>query len=376
MKNSLYALFFTSLAAFPASQLFCSESSRLSPEQLKLFASTNTYKGQEITPGNIRQLMPQKSPKVSNFIRSWLERHEDLAKVMSGAEAFTGDNPVITQDAQGRGEYFKQTQERIEQEGFKNLSSSSNTVIEIDDLVVKAGSIPNRHKNLDAEFGKEYGDQITAAELEDFNQNRGGRTFQTISRAATYLRGIEAKELFNLDCTTFTETDLVNIPGRPEEVADTNYVTVEKKVKPVADLQNHALALDEEIMRQSLILIAYTGLWNMVGSGGNIFVVKDPETGKLIACHHDLEQPNFHRKPSKFLNNDVDKYVANIQHGWGTYGSQIIQPYAEKVEKNIDYTDMPEDQKELLKQLLRDRVATLLKTKAAIEAELSEHLPK
>jgi len=341
----------------------------------KLFATTNTYKGMPITSENILELS-EAPEEVRTFIQGWLEQHLDAAVIMSGQEAFEGEDPVPTQGRQGRVDYYHATQERLRKAGLENLSQSSNTVVEAGDFIIKASSELNRGNNIAVGvFGLPYGSQLSPEQLREFKE-KYGKTYQAISRVAYAHRAREACKEFELNLVTIPDKYLVHIPGRPTEVADSNYVAVAKKVPNiVADLQEHALSLDPEVIRQLTILIGYTALWNHVGSAGNIFVVEDPETKEQKLSYHDTEQPNVH-SPADFFHEKAAVHFSNVHHGWNELKTQIIEAYATNLNASIDETNLSEDKKALLKSLVNKRVEQLLKEKQELEAKISAHFPK
>lgn len=342
----------------------------------RLFASTNTYKGEPITSENILGLS-EAPEEVRIFIQGWLEQHPDTAAIMSGQEAFEGENPVPTREPKERVGYYRATQERLRKEGLQNLSRSSNTVVMVGDTVIKASSELNREKNIATGlFGLPYGSGVSSEQFKEFKEKHGGKTYQTVSRIAYALRAREACEKFNLNRLTVPEKYLVHIPGTSTDLADTNYVAVAKKTENiVADLQEHALSLDSEVIRQLTILIGYTALWNHVGSAGNIFVIEDPKTKEQKLCYHDTEQPNVH-SPADFFHKKAAVHFSNVHHGWNELKTQIIESYATHLATSIDQTNLSDDKKALLKSLVNKRVEELLKEKQELEAKISAYFPK
>lgn len=346
-------------------------------ELFKLFSSTNTYKGVPITSENILEMSPEVPADVREFIQAWMKLKPEVAAIMSGQEAFEGDNPVVTQDRAGRIAYMRSVQKRLEKAGLKNLSESTNTVVQIDDFIIKASGLPNRMVNIaTGYFGKTYGQPFSPEQWKEFKEKTGGDTEQTISRLAYLLRAREACETFGLNKITVPDKYPVQIPGRPKVVADTNYVVVENKVKNVvADLQDHPLALDREIVRQLTMLIGYTALWNHVGSAGNVFVVKDAATGELKLCYHDTEQPNVH-SPADFFHKKPAVHFSNVRHGWNELNAQVILAYKDKLCTSIDESNLDPEKKEFLKELVNERVQQLLKEKKELEEKIAANFPK
>lgn len=306
------------------------------------FASTNTYKGEEITAESLLKLTPQAPQDITSVTQDWLTAHPQLAHHLSGVDApLAGDIDI-------RRSYHKKVYGDFKDAGYPTLTHSVNWVLDLHpDWLMKVSGEPNRHENLTTYFGKNYGEEITPEELEHF-KSESGVTFQTISRLAYYLRAKEVVEAEGLSIK-IPETYLVHIPGQSLEICDANYVVVEKKVQGTFTyLEDHEKAVEEQTILDLVKLIGYTALWNHTK---NILVDKEN------AVHYvDLEQPNRHNaKASEFFHRVIEVHRSNVQHGWTELDNQIIKKYVEQQkvlnQRVIDITNLI-----ALKQALQEQI--------------------
>jgi hypothetical protein len=315
------------------------------------FASANSYYGQEITPDTILKMAPKPNEKLTEDAQKYLKDHPGLIKLFSGSfyyepldsEKFGTVTPYnlsfypqeTEKDKDAKAAFQELRTSTLKAAGIDpaKLPGSNYTVDLNDDWLIKASSRANRVENINSSVGNPYGATVTPQQLEAFKKmTGGGKTYQTISRLAYWLRLREAKKELKLNRICLPKQYLVHIPGRPTEVEDQNYVIVERKIKGGRDFKDSPLAVDKELMKQLTWLIGYAALWDL--SDHNI-LIKD---GK--ACMIDVEQPNVH-KPLEFFHKNTQTHRSNVDHGWAEVRNRIIKPYADK--EGIDTKPLLDD---------------------------------
>lgn len=311
---------------------------KVKAEQALDFASANTYYGQEITPENIIQLAPKIESEVTAIVENFLIKNNPLGNILSGASyynpilfydkvPFTLDFAQQTADQEAKQAYFGTMRATFTKLGL-NLKPGANYIIDLNDAwIIKASGFSNRLNNINLQVGNKYGSNITSQQLAEFKRmTDGGKTYQTISRLAYWLRAQEAKEKLGLDRICLPKQYLVHIPGRPHIVEDTNYVIVEEKIRDTKPLTDTPLAGDPEVIQQLTQLIGYTALWDI---NANNLLVKGNQV-----CIIDTEQPSVH-KPLDFFHKDMSVHRDNVGHGWGELESHIIKPYGQTHQKDV-----------------------------------------
>lgn len=309
------------------------------------FASTNTYQGTEITPENILKFDPQPPGDLKAKVEEFLTKNDILSNILSGDSyyqkimyypkaPFALDFSQQTADQDLKQLYFGNMANVLKNRYGITKSLGANFVLPFgDDWVIKASGFSNRRENIGNQLDKSYGAGFTQSELEKFKADIG-KTYQTISRRAYWLRAHEAKEKLKLDRICLPQEYLIHIPGRPNQIDDTNYVIVEEKIKDAKPITQTSLAVDPEVIQQLTQLIGYTALWDI--NSQNIIVSGDK------ACAIDLEQPNVYR-PTNFFNKNVGLHRAFLKQGWKQLEDNIIKQYAN--EHKADVKDLVEEKK-------------------------------
>lgn len=304
------------------------------------YNSGNTYQGQEITAENILQLIPEPPHELEAKVQTYLKQKPILANIISGADyynkimffdkaPFTLDFQPDTPDRPIVDLYFKTMESYIRQAGLPT-KPGQNFVIPLGDHIIKASGFFNRRENINAYLRQTdptqtHGKTILPAQLEKFNKEVG-KTYQTISRVAYWLRLKELKETLNLDRICLPDKYLVHIPGRPLQVDDTNYVVAETALDDAVPFDQTDLAQDPEVIQQLTQAIGYAHLWDI--NSRNILVSGDK------ACIVDTEQPNV-GVPTKFFLKDLKGKKGEHRGGWDELETNIIRPYA-KSHPDID----------------------------------------
>lgn len=305
------------------------------PEETTDFASSNTYHGDAITAENILQIAPRVPQEIAALVENFLTKNKPLGNILSGVSyykpilfydkaPFALDFSSQHADSDPKQVYFGATLNAFAKLKL-NLKPGPNYILQIsNDWILKASGFSNRRENINAQVGNPYGATVTTDQLEKF-KSLIGKTFQTISRMAYWLRAQEAIEKFGLNRICLPKEYLVHIPDRPAVIEDANYVIVEEKItgKPIMDTD---LAGDPEVIRQLTQLIGYTALWDINQS--NVIVL-----GNRV-CIVDMEQPNVH-KPLDFFHKDISIHRSNVIHGWEVLENTIIKPYAQRHNKNV-----------------------------------------
>ena len=316
------------------------------PAQDLDFGSTNTYKGKQITAENILELAPQAPADVKAQVDEFLTKNLILSNILSGESyyqkimfypkapfsiAFSQPGDV---DKELQQLYFGSMSQKLKTIwGINKPNIGSNFVIPMGDWFVKVSGFSNRRENIINELGLPYGSNITQANLEKFKAGMG-KTYQTISRMAYWLRAKEAKEKLKLNRICLPQEYLVHIPGRPTQVDDTNYVIIEEKIKNAKPITQTDLATDPEVIEQLVQLIGYAALWDI--NPNNILANED------MTCTVDLEQPNVYN-PSNFFDKNTGLHRAFMEQGWKELEDNIIKPAAAAQKKDVK--DLLEEKK-------------------------------
>ena len=232
--------------------------------------------GSPLTCDVVQAWAPRLSEDEEELIGDWLVSHPELIE------------RLIVQDVAPSERISKcvETKEWLDtQEDLKNLARS-NFIFEDPSgkYVIKISSYTSRLQNQIMAAGiPAYFTKVSPEVLE---QVAACDTFQTVSYIPTFLRYQELKQDRGLDHLHVPETFLMHVPGRPQELCDSNYVIVQKKDDLLRreDVLARLPSLTKEQIYETVLLIFYCALWNMrtnlqIGTGGTIIV-------------NDLEQPN------------------------------------------------------------------------------------
>lgn len=291
------------------------------------FASTNTYKGEIINAESILRLAPHAPEDVVRLTQGYLLQRPKAARYFSGQvyyQKVPGYDKApfainLEQEASLKEAFFGERKRQMDAEGVINRVGGPNFVIDLNpNWLLKVSGFGNRRENINKEQSPAesyaWGSSVSQDALDAFIK-KGGKTYQTISRMAYWLRAKEAQTVLGLDRICLPEQYLVHIPDRPEHVDDTNYVIVEQTITGAKPLTETPLACDPEIISQLTQIIGYTALWDI--NPNNILASNNN------ACIVDTEQPNNH-KPSDFFMEDADVFRSNVGHGWAELTQNII----------------------------------------------------
>jgi len=204
--------------------------------------------------------------------------------------------------------------EKYKAKGIESKTMGANYVLRLPeayDHYVKISGPSNRYTLKLADQGGFKKEDIRKYDHRKTLQN----TYQTASRKFGYLRLTEAIEKFKLDKLEVPVADLVNInPKKPNSCEDRDCIFVQKILKPedgytpLGGIKDKNKVLDKETIRQLVIAIIYTGLWD--DFSGSLFVNK--RKGKIAII--DAEQP-ANTKTEQMFNKDINKLKINIAKG-------------------------------------------------------------
>lgn len=265
----------------------------------------STFSAKELTPQSLPLLMPQLPEKDYLNIRKWVDNplHKSIIKYLV----------VLQHPLAGSTGDFKDVRTRIN--GFLQLCglynlSRWNYIFEIGgtDYVIQFAGVLNRVKNLliynDPDPTNPTFVHKTPDALCDLVIKKIPATYQTVSRAAHYLRAMEAKDIFNLDAIFLPKTFLISIDRQmPAHVHDGNSVVIQKKiladVVPVRQMPlQEKMKIAVENVRQLLVLSIYAVIWDL-----NANLLFDQQNKTFVIS--DLEQPNTSNPSDFFLKREA-----------------------------------------------------------------------
>jgi len=359
------------------------------------YTSTNTYYGTEITLDNLLELLDQEVPldpednfEIQNFIKEY-----DLEQILSGAEyqeeMFTNANQ------EERRAIVDSITTYLEERKIPHINAPNSILIIVNNKwVIKRSKVHVARQNvLDTlesmrQGRKAWAEWMRLLTREEYNQFMnlfGGRVYQNISRAMTYLlarqaaRALDEQNRHNRQheqLVRIPETHLVHIHGRPFDIEDRNYVVIEEYLgENLTPLEESSLALNEDVTLQMVRMIARTAWWNI---RGNAHLVDDRVN------YHDHELPNRH-DIRHILHRDTQHYRDLVQHGWRDLEENIIKPYAQAHTTNIEkllkhnrdfvqfgWMDLEETIMHYVQEH-NDNIERLLACKSALEREIMQN---
>lgn len=281
--------------------------------------------------------MPQ---EVNTLVHDFFEHKYPLGYILSGADhykdiMFFGKPPFALQfpkeghrspDQEIISAYFGTMKHVMDKLGFHGFKPGQNIVISVNNTwILKSAGFANRLQNITAELGLPYGSVLSKENVEEFISRYQGKTYQTITRMACWLRAKEAIEKLNLDRIRLPNHYLVHIPGRPTDMCDANYVIVEEQIPDLKSMSQTDLLGDAEVVRQLTQLIGYSSLWDV--NEGNLLAHGDQ------AVIVDFESPNVH-KPSNFYMKDKNVFRSNCGGGWLGLRNRM-EDYARRTGKDL-----------------------------------------
>ncbi len=247
----------------------------------------NTYKGQEITLDNIRELMP---------VRLSQERKTNLKN-------FDSRNGGILQTLSCNPDEHVSQWKKRDMSCFKvtYYGGRNYTIQPSDDTIIKISSPEARRENIRAGYS-----------VNDNNQDR--TTYQTISHAANYLRVTEAIEIFDLKHISVPPTYLMRVPGRSKKCCDQNYVVVQDYITGLKstgkDFQEAFQKFSDSIVPELFTMTKYVAL-------PDVFTVDRNSRPANMAMDNDkimifdLEQ-SWEIPPSDFFRKSPDEWEADL----------------------------------------------------------------
>lgn len=291
-----------------------------------------------ITADNILQLAPPMPASLKNDMERFFDRHPKLLALLSGASYYQplskmrhAPFSMNLRRMSWKDKRFKAHMKRalagIHHKILKKHYDVlyNNLIIDVDGYwVMKTSSFYNRRENIYHELQLAHNTKkLSRSKLKEFVKNRGGHTYQTISRMAGWLRAKQAQEELHeemhLDCIYLPKKYLMHIPGRPTAVDDTNYVIVAEKVSGLVPIFETNLLSDPNVVAQLAHIILRSSLWDI--HRDNV-LAKD---GK--ACLIDFEQANG-RRPSDF--GKEHQTLGDVHKLQG-----LIKEYAQKTNRDL-----------------------------------------
>ncbi len=270
-------------------------------------SARNTYFGRLISSETIEQFI-KPLPEDAQLVVTWIEEHADELSYLATTpdplaawadKKFYGNKLLTKRGAPNQGNnnfVFKVPHTNY----WIKISGPLRRLVNI--YVYNTGRnpfMPSEYK-LHKEFSN-------ATLLNSFNKVP---TYQTISRFANFLRCQEVIEKYAINKVYVPEMYLVHIPGTPYDIADDNYIIVEKEVmhiENICTIKHSKRPLTETCIKQLYYLITQGGIFDFNGENLQI-----DTSGNLVFI--DLEQ-GIVENPSDFYNKDKDIYDFYVYHG-------------------------------------------------------------
>ena len=280
----------------------------------------NMVRGKEITPSSLVKLC-RPPAKVQQLFETWVKNNPLIIKKLVQFDK-VGDWKI----------YLQEGREALAKAGIKNLSKH-NYVFRLPNapqyMVQIAGPM---NKVLNVIYANKMGHDTWEQKRDDveyLNSLQKPLTYQTISRAANYLKFNEAVKLLKMrDKRVLVETKptyMVAIPGALGPVSDQTYVVIQEaykddEIKLVNANLDRVKDISQPAIEQLLDVILHVGLWaiedNLLITKDGRLMVTDLEQHKLKAprtdlAFVDLEQPNlsspydFYHKNMLIFNHEV-----------------------------------------------------------------------
>lgn len=308
------------------------------------FSSGNTYNSCEITAENILSLVPATPESLISEVHNFCDKDPRILPMLSGTDWYEKDRNFnrapLTVTSREDAIYTSFWGSRREYSKTLGNKSNYNFVLPLNsEWLIKASGGGNRRENINSYFGHEYGTALSQEQIERFILECG-KTYQTVSRMAYWLRSKEIKNKLNLNRVGVPKKYLVRLPNRSAHIDDTNYVVVAKNIAGAVPITQTDLPRDPEVIKQLTQWIGYSAAWSV-----------NPEN---ILAHEnkawvvDLEQPNVH-KPTDFFHKNIEIHRSNVLHGWNELETNIIVPYGET--HAVDMSQILEEKKRIQEQI-------------------------
>lgn len=296
---------------------------------------SKTYNGREINRGSLAQLAPA-PVQVDHAVSKWLTENPDFAKTALGYELMIAKVRP----------FHEKTWQLLQKKGLKNLSQC-NYAFQIPgtDLVLHAAGHVNRKENLKRlasvlagtkyEWGKPlteddwitFKKHLPASETDKVKGKKGSivtdkavvefarvpKTYQTVSRVATYLLFKEAEKRHQFKHVVTPDTYMVHITGRPNDLSDRNFVAVQKMEAGLEDV----VSLSKEEEHEIIIILREIGLF-CCNKGS---LKRRKSDGKIVIL--DFEQPN-NSNPLQFFHKNFDLFIGNGEAGMWDYIENFV----------------------------------------------------
>jgi hypothetical protein len=289
----------------------------------------------------------KKAPaEVAQSVYDWCAKNPHLVRHFSGHEAFRPSEkypvpPVTSEKREDRIAYFESTKKEFADAGFPTPNESVNSVIRIaPGLMLKAAGYLNMQQIINASLGNQYGQKLTVEDLQRFERECGGKTYQTATRFMGHLnveKGIKA--LYSLGNP---ERYLVALPGQEEmyDPCDGTCVVIERVVEgKIKKLSESLAALNPTRIEHLVRMGAYVPLWCISGdnlgfSQGTVWIL-------------DTEFPNNLPASENYISKE--KHQSLVRHGWAELENNIIKPAAERF--GIDPTPLLKHKKRIQEEI-------------------------
>lgn len=270
-------------------------------------SARNTYFGQLISSETIQDFI-KPLPEDAQQVITWIEEHADDLIYL----AATADPLVTWADKKVYGSKL------LKKRGAPN-QGNNNFVFKVPhtNYWIKISGPLRRLVNIyvyntgtnpfipsEYEIHKEFSNE---ALLDNFKRVP---TYQTISRFANFLRCQDVIAKYAINKVYVPEIYLVHIPGTPYDIADDNYIIVEKEVTHIENIctsKQGKNALTEDAIEQLYYLITQAGIFDFNGENLQI-----DTSGNLVFI--DLEQ-GIVEDPRDFYNKDKDIYDLYVWYG-------------------------------------------------------------
>lgn len=278
----------------------------------------STYCGEQLTPESLPLLAPQLPSadlvKVGEWIRLFYGSLHELVQFQKPALRVPFarrqiGNQVLPVVAGNFGIQQQAINQALMLRGLPN-KSNWNYIFDIPGtryMAQIAGRL-NRVKNLlvanDPNPAAPTLQDTTPDQLCDRVIARWPKTYQTVSRLATYLRAKEAVDLFHLDKVTLPSTYILGLEeDLPNQVNDDNSLIIQEKIDQAYSVRSisvsdRAAAITPEAVRQVAIVIIYASMWDI-----NANLMINPFTRNFVIS--DFEQPNNSNPSNFFMKKDA-----------------------------------------------------------------------
>ena len=289
----------------------------------------------------------KKAPEeITQAVYEWCEKNPHLVRHFSGHEAFRPSEkypvpPVTSEKREDRLAYFESTKKEFADAGFPTRTTSVNVIIPIEpELLLKAAGYLNMQQIINASLGNQYGQKLTVEDLQRFEKEFGGKTYQTATRFMGHLnvqKGIE--DLYSLGNP---ERYLIALPGQEEnyDPCDGTCVVIERVVQGnIKKLSETLAALNPTRIEHLVRMGAYVPLWSVNGDNlgfcnGTVYIF-------------DTEFPNNLPASKDYISKE--KHQSLVRHGWTELENNVIKPAAQRF--GIDPTTILEYKKRIQEEI-------------------------